>query len=108
MVMISLGLEAIDKEHLEAAETMGADRRKVFTTIIFPMVLPYMFAGYAFVFVISMNEYIISFFLGQSGDNHVAGSDLGQSQNGLLADHRIGGGDLYSARRGRLLAGRPL
>lgn len=66
MVMISLGLESIDRELLEAAETMGADRRKTFTTIIFPMVVPYMFAGYAFVFVVSMNEYIISFFLGQS------------------------------------------
>ena len=66
MVMISLGLEAIDRELLEAAETMGADRRKIFSTIILPMVVPYMFAGYAFVFVVSMNEYIISFFLGQS------------------------------------------
>ncbi len=66
MVMISLGLESIDKEHLEAAETMGADRRQTFFTIILPMVIPYMFAGYAFVFVVSMNEYIISFFLGQS------------------------------------------
>lgn len=66
MVMISLGLESIEQEHLEAAETMGANRRKVFTTVIFPMVFPYMFAGYAFVFVVSMNEYIISFFLGQS------------------------------------------
>ncbi len=65
LVMISLGLEAIDDEILEAARTMGADRRRIFTTIILPMVFPYMVAGYAFVVVLSMNEYIISYFLGQ-------------------------------------------
>jgi putative spermidine/putrescine transport system permease protein len=65
LVMISLGLESIDEELLEAARTMGADGRKLFTSVIFPMVLPYMIAGYAFVLVLSMNEYIISFFLGQ-------------------------------------------
>ena len=65
LVMISLGLESIDEEILEAARTMGADGRRIFTTIVFPMVLPYIIAGYAFVLVISMNEYIIAFFLGQ-------------------------------------------
>jgi len=65
LVMISLGLESIDEEILEAGRTMGADSRRQFTTIILPMVLPYMVAGYAFVLVLSMNEYIISFFLGQ-------------------------------------------
>ncbi len=65
LVMISLGLESIDDEIVEAARTMGADGRRMFATVIFPMVLPYMVAGYAFVLVLSMNEYIISFFLGQ-------------------------------------------
>ncbi|MBC6439889.1 MAG: ABC transporter permease [Rhodospirillales bacterium] len=65
LVMISLGLESIDDEILEAGRTMGADGRRIFTTVIFPMVLPYMVAGFAFVLVLSMNEYIISFFLGQ-------------------------------------------
>jgi putative spermidine/putrescine transport system permease protein len=65
MVMISLGLESIDREVLEAAETMGADRRTTFVTVVLPLILPYMVAGYAFVFVLSMNEFIISFFLGQ-------------------------------------------
>ncbi len=65
LVMISLGLESIDQELLEAARTMGADGRQLFTSVILPMVLPYMVAGYAFVLVLSMNEYIIAFFLGQ-------------------------------------------
>lgn len=65
LVMISLGLESIDDELLEAARTMGADGRRIFTTVVLPMILPYMIAGYAFVLVLSMNEYIIAFFLGQ-------------------------------------------
>ena len=65
LVMISLGLESIDDEILEAARTMGADSRRMFMTIILPMVTPYMVAGYAFALVLSMNEYIISFFVGQ-------------------------------------------
>ena len=65
LVMISLGLESIDREIIEAAETMGASPLRTFSTVILPMVVPYMFAGYAFVFVISMNEFIISFFIGQ-------------------------------------------
>lgn len=65
MVMISLGLESIDREVIEAARTMGADDRRTFFTIILPLVRPYMVAGFAFVFVLSMNEFIISYFLGQ-------------------------------------------
>ena len=65
LVMISLGLESIDDEIVEAAETMGASPTRTFTTVILPMILPYLFAGYAFVFVISMNEFIISYFIGQ-------------------------------------------
>lgn len=65
MVMISLGLESIDMEVLEAARTMGADDRTTFITVILPLILPYLVAGYAFVFVFSMNEFIISYFLGQ-------------------------------------------
>lgn len=65
MVMISLGLESIEREVLEAARTMGADARKTFLTVVLPLIAPYMVAGYAFVFVISMNEFVISYFLGQ-------------------------------------------
>ena len=61
LVTISLGLESIDAEVIEAAESMGADNRTVFTTIVLPMVRPYMISGYAFAFVLSLNEYIIAY-----------------------------------------------
>ncbi len=61
LMMISLGLESVDPEQIEAASTLGADRSQVFRTIILPLIFPYIFAGYAFCFVLSLNEYIIAF-----------------------------------------------
>jgi len=61
LVTISLGFESIDNEIVEAAETMGANSRMVFHTVIFPMVRPYMISGYAFAFVLSLNEYIVAY-----------------------------------------------
>jgi putative spermidine/putrescine transport system permease protein len=61
LVTISLGFESIDHEIVEAAETMGADSRTVFKTVIFPMIRPYMISGFAFAFVLSLNEYIVAY-----------------------------------------------
>jgi putative spermidine/putrescine transport system permease protein len=61
LVTISLGLESIDRQIIEAAETMGADDRTVFRTVVVPLVLPYMISGYAFAFVLSLNEYIVAY-----------------------------------------------
>jgi putative spermidine/putrescine transport system permease protein len=61
LVTISLGLESIDAEVIEAAESMGADNRTVFMTVVLPLVRPYMISGYAFAFVLSLNEYIIAY-----------------------------------------------
>lgn len=65
LVMISLGLESIDREILEAARVMGADARRSFQTVVLPMLRPYLLSGLAFAFVLSMNEFVLSFFLGQ-------------------------------------------
>ena len=61
LVTLSLGFESIDAEIVEAAQTMGADDRMVFRSIIFPMVRPYMISGCAFAFVLSLNEYIVAY-----------------------------------------------
>lgn len=61
LVTISLGFESIDREIIEAAETMGANSNVVFRTVIFPMVRSYMLSGYAFCFVLSLNEYIVAY-----------------------------------------------
>jgi putative spermidine/putrescine transport system permease protein len=61
LVTISLGFESIDPEIVEAAETMGADSRTVFRTVVFPLVRPYTVSGLAFCFVLSLNEYIVAY-----------------------------------------------
>ncbi|MGB8622169.1 MAG: ABC transporter permease [Paracoccaceae bacterium] len=61
LVTISLGLNAIDTALLEAARTMGASRAQVLRTVIVPLVVPYVVSGYAFAFVLSLNEYIIAY-----------------------------------------------
>jgi putative spermidine/putrescine transport system permease protein len=61
LVTISLGLESIDRQIMEAATTMGAGETTVFRTIVLPMVVPYLISGYAFAFVLSLNEYIVAY-----------------------------------------------
>jgi putative spermidine/putrescine transport system permease protein len=61
LVTISLGLESIDRQILEASTTMGADDRTMFRTVVLPMVRPYLISGYAFAFVLSLNEYIVAY-----------------------------------------------
>ena len=46
--------------------TLGADDRAVFRTVILPLVRPYLISGYAFAFVLSLNEYIVAFMVSGS------------------------------------------
>ncbi|PRD44255.1 spermidine/putrescine ABC transporter permease [Phyllobacterium phragmitis] len=61
LVTLSLGFSSIDRSLVEAASTMGADDRTVFFTVIVPLILPYIVSGYAFAFVLSLNEYIVAY-----------------------------------------------
>ena len=40
---------------------MGARRGQVLRTVILPLLTPFMISGYAFAFVLSLNEYIIAY-----------------------------------------------
>ena len=61
LVTLSLGFASIDRSLVEAAATMGADDRTVFRTVVLPLIRPYMVSGYAFAFVLSLNEYIVAY-----------------------------------------------
>ena len=61
LVTLSLGFSSIDRSLVEAAATMGADDRTVFRTVVLPLILPYLISGYAFAFVLSLNEYIVAY-----------------------------------------------
>ena len=40
---------------------LGANDQTVFRSIVLPMVRPYLISGYAFAFVLSLNEYIVAY-----------------------------------------------
>lgn len=61
LVTLSLGFASIDTSLVEAASTMGADDRTVARTVVLPLMLPYLVSGYAFAFVLSLNEYIVAY-----------------------------------------------
>lgn len=66
LVTISIGLQSIDKAHLDAAATMGATEKVAFRTIILPQMLPYTASGFFFALVLSFNEFIVMFFVSSS------------------------------------------
>lgn len=61
LVTLSMGFGSIDREIVEAGATMGADDRMLMRTIVLPLMIPYVVSGYAFAFVLSLNEYIIAY-----------------------------------------------
>jgi putative spermidine/putrescine transport system permease protein len=61
LVTLTLGFASIDREIVEAARTMGADEGAVRRSIVLPMIRPYLISGFAFAFVLSLNEYIIAY-----------------------------------------------
>ncbi|MER8828081.1 ABC transporter permease [Mesorhizobium sp. M0938] len=61
LVTLSLGFSAIDRSLVEAASTMGANSRTALRTVVLPLILPYLISGYAFAFVLSLNEYIVAY-----------------------------------------------
>lgn len=61
LVTITLGFATIDREIVEAGMTMGADDRMLARTVIWPLIRPYVISGFAFAFVLSLNEYIVAY-----------------------------------------------
>jgi putative spermidine/putrescine transport system permease protein len=61
LVTLSLGFATIDRSLVEAAATMGASERTILRTIVLPLIRPYLVSGYAFAFVLSLNEYIVAY-----------------------------------------------
>lgn len=66
LVTISIGLQSIDRSHLDAAATMGATEQIAFRTVVLPQTVPYTISGFFFVLVLSFNEFIVIFFVSAS------------------------------------------
>jgi putative spermidine/putrescine transport system permease protein len=60
IAIISSGLKSIDRGLVEAANTMGADDIDTFRLVIRPSIMPHIICSILFVFVFSLNEYLIA------------------------------------------------
>ncbi|MEL6523250.1 MAG: ABC transporter permease [Pseudomonadota bacterium] len=83
LVTISIGLQSIDKAHLDAAATMGATERVTFRTVILPQMIPYTASGYFFALVLSFNEFIVMFFVSSSAYSTVTLQIFNSLRNGF-------------------------
>ncbi|WP_225032170.1 ABC transporter permease [Paraburkholderia sp. XV] len=61
LAIITLGFGTIPRSIVEAARTLGARERDIFSTIVLPVVWPYLCSAGVFVFISSINEYIIAY-----------------------------------------------
>ena len=61
LATLGLGFRAIDPALVQAAQTMGARDGDVLRTVVLPLVAPYIVSGLVFVFILSLNEYIIAY-----------------------------------------------
>ncbi|MBV9512211.1 MAG: ABC transporter permease subunit [Caulobacteraceae bacterium] len=61
LTLLAVGFESIDRQLLEAARTMGARESDGFRMVIRPTIAPYVICALAYVFVLSLNEYLIAY-----------------------------------------------
>jgi putative spermidine/putrescine transport system permease protein len=63
LTTLGMGFRAVDRTLIEAARTMGARDEDVLRTVLRPLVFPYVMSGALFVFVLSLNEYVIAYMI---------------------------------------------
>ena len=61
LVTLTLGFASLERSLTEAAATLGASDAVVFRTVVLPLIRPYLISGFAFAFVLSLNEYIVAY-----------------------------------------------
>ena len=60
LVIISRGFVSLSDDVVEAATIMGASPWKLFTTVVLPLITPYLITGFVLVAIISFNEYLVA------------------------------------------------
>lgn len=90
IVTISIGLNAIDRAHLDAAATMGATPAVCLKTIIIPQTVAYSISGFFFALVLSFNEFIVVFFVSASSYATVTLQIFNSLRNGFTPTMAVG------------------
>ncbi len=60
LVIVARGFASLTDDVVEAATIMGATQWKLFTTIVLPLITPYLLTGFVLVAILSFNEYLIA------------------------------------------------
>lgn len=71
LVLVKKGLDELDSHLEEAASSLGASQVQITRTVTVPLLSSALFSGALFAFVLSLNEYIIAYFLSGFGFNTV-------------------------------------
>lgn len=90
LATISIGLQSIDRSHLDAAATMGATEATTFRTVIAPQTIPYTASGFFFALVLSFNEFIVMFFVSASAYATVTLQIFNSLRNGFTPTMAVG------------------
>ncbi|MEO1687173.1 MAG: ABC transporter permease [Pseudomonadota bacterium] len=90
LATISIGLQSIDRSHLDAAATMGATEGTAFRTVVAPQTLPYTASGFFFALVLSFNEFIVMFFVSASAYSTVTLQIFNSLRNGFTPTMAVG------------------
>lgn len=64
IMVLKVSLEGLDRSLEEAARGLGASPWQVFLTVILPLIGPSILVSALFVFIISINEFVMALFLG--------------------------------------------
>ena len=90
LVTISVGLNSIDRSHLDAAATMGAEPATILRSVVFPQTLSYTVSGFFFALVLSFNEFIVMFFVSASSYTTVTLQIFNSLRNGFTPTMAVG------------------
>ncbi len=60
LVVVARGFASLTDDVVEAATMMGASPWQLFTTIVLPLITPYLLTGFVLVAILSFNEYLVA------------------------------------------------
>jgi spermidine/putrescine transport system permease protein len=69
VILLTLAIEGIDKSLFEAAKDLGANNNQIFIKLTLPMLKPSLFGVFLLSFVISFDDFLISYFTAGAGND---------------------------------------
>jgi spermidine/putrescine transport system permease protein len=69
VILVTIGLEGIDKTLVEAARDLGANQKQIFIRLTLPMLKPTLLGVFVLSFVISFDDFLISYFTAGAGND---------------------------------------